>query len=175
MEVNEQKPFPFYATCDWTDGDLRYALVREAIALLDAPSLLYQSENHGLEPQNGFDCSGFINYLFRAINYPLPPNLRHANQLFDALGVLTHLPRRGDLVFFSRNGQYPSHVGIMIDPWQFIHAPGKNYATVTLAPLEWSDIVPKPNVVPRRILYTHNPIGFKRPTFPRNSRWADLS
>jgi len=71
----------------------------------------------GSSPSTGFDCSGFVAYVFAQIGVSLP---HHAASQY---GYGTPVPydqlAPGDLVFFSGLG----HVGIYIGDGQFVHAP----------------------------------------------------
>jgi peptidoglycan DL-endopeptidase CwlO len=71
----------------------------------------------GASPSTGFDCSGFVMYVFAQVGVSLP---HHAASIY-AYG--TYVPRDqlapGDLVFFDGLG----HIGIYVGNNQFIHAP----------------------------------------------------
>ena len=71
---------------------------------------------------NGFDCSGFVQYVFKQHGYYL--NRTAAAQYSNGVAISRSNLRAGDLVFFERtyvtNGI--SHVGIYIGDNQFIHA-----------------------------------------------------
>jgi cell wall-associated NlpC family hydrolase len=71
----------------------------------------------GSSPSTGFDCSGFIMYVFAQVGVSLP---HHAASQYS---YGTPVPREqlapGDLVFFSGLG----HAGIYIGGNQFVHAP----------------------------------------------------
>lgn len=88
----------------------------------------------GNSPETGFDCSGFVNYVFnRAANVELPRTtggLSRVGQPVDAAEL-----QPGDLVFFNTRRSAYSHVGIYIGDGDFIHAPraGK---TVTVENME---------------------------------------
>lgn len=77
---------------------------------------------------SGFDCSGFVHYVFSSRGIELP---RAADGQFTAgTGVSKLAP--GDLVFFSTYEPGPSHVGIYIGGDQFIHSSsGAGYVTIT--------------------------------------------
>lgn len=80
----------------------------------------------------GFDCSGFIYYLYSKVGVLLP---RMADGQFTA----GHPVRRnelqpGDLVFFSTYEPGPSHCGIYLGNNQFIHA-SSGAGEVTITPL----------------------------------------
>jgi cell wall-associated NlpC family hydrolase len=71
----------------------------------------------GSSPRAGFDCSGFVTYVYRHFGITLP------HYTYSQYGRGRHVPRRrlepGDLVFF--NGV--SHVGLYVGRGRFIHAP----------------------------------------------------
>lgn len=92
--------------------------------------------------------------------------IRHASEFWDHYGVSTHEPEKGDLVLFSRNGKFPTHIGIMRDPESYIHAPGQDGTKVCIAALTLETIRRKDYVQRARHLYTVNPIGFKAPVVP---------
>lgn len=81
---------------------------------------------------SGFDCSGFIYYIYSQFGYQLP---RMADEQY-LVGMTVSrrdlLP--GDLVFFSTYEPGPSHVGIYIGGGQFIHA-SSGATEVTITPL----------------------------------------
>lgn len=72
----------------------------------------------GTSPK-GFDCSGFIYYVFEKSQDVVLP--RTAADLYSKVGLKTSEPEPGDLVFF-KNGKRVSHVGIYIGDNQFIHS-----------------------------------------------------
>jgi cell wall-associated NlpC family hydrolase len=66
---------------------------------------------------SGFDCSGFVMYVFAQVGVSLP---HHAASQFNyGVSVSRDELQPGDLVFFDGLG----HVGIYIGGGQFIHAP----------------------------------------------------
>ena len=70
---------------------------------------------------SGFDCSGFVQYLFGQVGLPLP---RTAEAQFDlGRSVRARDLAPGDLVFFRIDGRRISHVGIATGDGGFIHAP----------------------------------------------------
>jgi cell wall-associated NlpC family hydrolase len=71
----------------------------------------------GASPETGFDCSGFIMYVFAQVGVSLP---HHAASQFNyGTPVSRDQLEPGDLVFFNGLG----HAGIYIGGGQFIHAP----------------------------------------------------
>ena len=79
--------------------------------------------NGGSDP-SGFDCSGFMQYVFKQAGALLP------RQVFEQFRVGVDVQRDevqpGDLVFFQTVGRGASHVGLAIGDGQFVHAPSSN-------------------------------------------------
>lgn len=116
------------------DGHAREALLAFAMKLRD---IRYQ--RGGRAPSTGFDCSGFVRYVFiHSIGLDLPTN--SASQFLAGLKVKRNDMKTGDLVFFRTRGKAISHVGIYIDNGQFIHSPsaGKTVRVDSLNEAYWA-------------------------------------
>lgn len=73
----------------------------------------------GISPVTGFDCSGFVKYVFNeGAGITLPRGSRDMRTLGKAVDLKSLKP--GDLLFFKLNS---SHVGIYIGENRFVHAP----------------------------------------------------
>jgi cell wall-associated NlpC family hydrolase len=96
-----------------------------------AKSLLGIRYRRGGASTSGFDCSGFVQYVYDCFSLPLPHSAAQQFGLGDPIG-LSELSI-GDLLFFkTRRRPFPSHVGIYIGDNQFIHASsGKRRVTIT--------------------------------------------
>jgi cell wall-associated NlpC family hydrolase len=86
-------------------------------------AMLYRGvpyRNGGSDP-SGFDCSGFVQWVFAQNGIRLP---REVREQFDA-GKKIDLPqvKAGDLLFFETVSRGASHVGVAIGGDQFVHAP----------------------------------------------------
>ena len=78
----------------------------------------------GRELTTGFDCSGFVRYVYRhSLGAELPSN--SGSQFASGTTVDRDALRMGDLVFFRTEGRRVSHVGIYLDNGLFIHAPSR--------------------------------------------------
>lgn len=104
-------------------SDLRKTLIGMAMQLRD---IRYVRGGH--DPSTGFDCSGFVRYVFaHAVGLDLPTN--SASQFLAGLQVSRSDMKPGDLVFFRTAGKRGqgriSHVGIYIANGQFIHSPSR--------------------------------------------------
>jgi cell wall-associated NlpC family hydrolase len=77
----------------------------------------------GADPRKGFDCSGFVQYLYSKSGVALGRTTRDQAKQGEAVqSVKDLLP--GDAVFFdTEGGKGPTHEGIYIGGGQFIHAP----------------------------------------------------
>ena len=78
----------------------------------------------GDDPDTGFDCSGFVRYVFGVHHVWLPRTV--AEQYRSGVKVNPKRPRAGDLVFFSTTAPGPTHVGIALGDGEFVHAPGRS-------------------------------------------------
>ncbi|MGN6381883.1 MAG: C40 family peptidase [Dyella sp.] len=94
----------------------------------------------GRDPSTGFDCSGFVRYVFaHAVGLHLPSN--SAAQFLAGLKVNRKDMQPGDLVFFHTRGKKRiSHVGIYLDNGRFIHSPsaGKSVEVSSLDEAYWA-------------------------------------
>jgi len=116
------------------DGHAREALLAFAMKLRDI-----RYHRGGRAPSTGFDCSGFVRYVFmHSIGLDLPTN--SASQFLAGLKVKRNEMKTGDLVFFRTRGKAISHVGIYIDNGQFIHSPsaGKTVRVDSLNEAYWA-------------------------------------
>lgn len=78
---------------------------------------------------SGFDCSGFLQYVFRQNGINL---LRTSKQQYTmGFGVSKANLQKGDLVFFQTGSNGISHVGMYIGNGQFIHASSSNGVTIS--------------------------------------------
>jgi cell wall-associated NlpC family hydrolase len=76
----------------------------------------------GRAPNTGFDCSGFVHYVFaHALGIDLPDD--SASQFNAGIKVARADMQTGDLVFFHTRGKRVSHVGIYLGEGRFIHSP----------------------------------------------------
>lgn len=92
-------------------------------------------------PKRGFDCSGFVNYVFSNFGFKVPRSSRD----FASSGESKKLEdaKIGDVILFtgtnSRN-RTPGHVGIIYsiegDEVKFIHSSSGNAKGVTISSLE---------------------------------------
>ena len=98
-----------------TDG---YQVSGTALSLRGTPY-----RNGGADP-SGFDCSGFVRYVFAQHGMAVP---RTVEDQFRAGGSVAPTDlRAGDLVFFTTTAPGASHVGIVVGGDSFVHAPSSS-------------------------------------------------
>jgi cell wall-associated NlpC family hydrolase len=88
---------------------------------------------------NGFDCSGFVQYVFQnSLGLQLPRTSAEMGRLGKPLSAGQLKP--GDLVFFNTTRKRNSHVGIFIGENRFVHSPktGKAIMITSLNDEYWS-------------------------------------
>jgi cell wall-associated NlpC family hydrolase len=131
--TDEQDAAAAAASADITD--LRKSLIAMAMKLRDTRYV-----RGGRDPSTGFDCSGFVRYVFaHAVGMQLPRN--SASQFLAGLKVSRADMQPGDLVFFRTHGKRRiSHVGIYISNGRFIHSPasGKSVEISSLHESYWA-------------------------------------
>ena len=92
-----------------------YAIAGTALSLRGSP---YRSG--GADP-GGFDCSGFVWYVFGLHGIKVPRSV--SEQFRNGLEVAPDALQAGDLVFFSTEAPGATHVGMVIGGDEFVHAP----------------------------------------------------
>lgn len=109
-------------------------LVNFAQTLIGTP-YVYASTN----PKVGFDCSGFITYVFNHFDISVP------RSSIDFTGVGKEVPvadaKRGDIILFTGTNpqeKFVGHMGIVVsntDTLRFIHSTSGKAMSVTITPL----------------------------------------
>jgi len=106
-----------------------------AVSLIGTPYRL-----GGSDPQQGLDCSGFVNHVFRqTAGLQLPRESQAISQVGLELDPAELQP--GDLVFFNTLDRPFSHVGIYLGDNRFVHAASSRSGGVMLSSLSdryWS-------------------------------------
>lgn len=90
--------------------------------------------------REGFDCSGFFNFLLKSNKVDIfVPQLgreaRFAREFFDHIGTFVEFGqhKRADLVFFSYDGAMPTHMALYVGDNKIIH---KGFVDLSLIPME---------------------------------------
>jgi len=102
---------------EMTAADYRAAAAREALVKV---GIHYRYG--GSSPEQGFDCSGLVSYVFEhAWGVSLPRSTAGQRSLGRAVKRTQLQP--GDLVFYNTRNRPYSHVGIYLGDGIFVHAP----------------------------------------------------
>jgi cell wall-associated NlpC family hydrolase len=91
------------------------SVVRTALELLGVPY-----RNGGSDP-SGFDCSGFVRWVFAQHGLALPRDVRSQYEVGHTIDLVEVV--EGDLLFFETVASGASHVGIALGNGRFVHAP----------------------------------------------------
>lgn len=114
-----------YVSADYmtvlSDGDALSADNGATAIINTAKELLDTRYIYGGTTINGFDCSGYIQYVFNQHDVKLE---RTAAQqyTYNGTSVAKSDLQPGDLVFFSSSSQSVGHVGMYVGDGQFIHS-----------------------------------------------------
>ncbi|HUF13268.1 MAG TPA: C40 family peptidase [Longimicrobiales bacterium] len=76
----------------------------------------------GSSPRQGFDCSGFAQYVFREQGIELPRVSRNQARAGVGLETSLHGLARGDLLFFALRGSTVDHVAIYAGDGRMVHS-----------------------------------------------------
>ncbi|UCD37671.1 MAG: C40 family peptidase [Fidelibacterota bacterium] len=99
-------------------GTVREQLVQVARRFLGVPYMW------GGKTPNGFDCSGFVQTCFKAMDVDLPRDAHLQYRFQDLPEVAIKDAQPGDLFFFSEKDQRITHVTISLGGGEFIHSSG---------------------------------------------------
>lgn len=100
---------------------------------------------------SGFDCSGFLLYVFNQFNTDLPRTSKAQAAAGDKVAKSELRP--GDLVFFNTDGKGISHAGVYIGNGQFAHSSSSK--GVRISGLN-EDYYQKRYVTAKRFVYGEN-------------------
>ncbi|WP_082162713.1 C40 family peptidase [Neisseria bacilliformis] len=137
----QAKPFPAPKTAEERHGGGTPIGRREADELIgSAMGLLGVSYRFGgTSASTGFDCSGFMQHIFRKTMQVSLPRTAAAQAGMGSPVSRSEL-QPGDMVFFRTQRGRISHVGLYIGGNRFIHAPrtGKSIEITSLSNKYWN-------------------------------------
>lgn len=113
IDKNNEQVVTENETVQLTVGKVNGSIIQSAKSFIGTPYVW-----GGTSPSNGFDCSGFIQFLYNQENKMIP---RTVSEIWN-YATPTASPSVGDLVFFETYKAGPSHLGIYLGNNEFIHA-----------------------------------------------------
>ncbi|AQS60089.1 C40 family peptidase [Desulforamulus ferrireducens] len=121
-----------------TEENVSRGMVDRAAAVLEyAKQFVGVRYRSGGESPSGFDCSGYVRYVFK--NFGIDLVHTAAGQYKSGTVINRDELRPGDLVFFNTGGNGINHSGIYIGNNQFIHASSSRGVRVdSLSDSYWS-------------------------------------
>ncbi|MSO83192.1 MAG: NlpC/P60 family protein [Acidobacteria bacterium] len=111
----EAAPDPFEPSAEPAARPTLAAVVAAALGFQGIPY-----RNGGSDP-SGFDCSGFVQYVFARVGTFLPREVRDQYEVGREIDFQD--VQAGDLIFFETVSRGASHVGIALGDGRFVHAP----------------------------------------------------
>lgn len=97
----------------------------------------------GATPTKGFDCSGFVQYVFARHGIDLPRTARQIADVGEPISLDRDALREGDLLFFAGSGTRIDHVAIYLGEDRIIHSTasggGVRVESLTTPRGEWFD------------------------------------
>ena len=94
-------------------------------------ALQYEGYNYlygGKDPETGFDCSGFVWYVYQHFGVEL--NRTAAGQALNGEHVEVDAVQPGDILCFSSGGSWFGHAGIYVGDGMYIHAMDSSHGVV---------------------------------------------
>jgi len=100
----------------------RRASARASSVLATADEYVGTPYLWGGETPSGFDCSGFVQYVFRAHGIELPRTSRQQAQVGERIAPTLSELEPGDLMFFATDGVHIDHVAIFVGDNEIIQS-----------------------------------------------------
>lgn len=118
--AEEKSQDPYYSKQLEVSGN-KQPVIKAAKSLVGTPYV------YGGDGPGGFDCSGFIQYVYESNDIVIP---RTVSEIWNFSSPVDS-PSIGDIVFFSTTHSGPSHAGIYIGEGKFIHAGSSSGVVIT--------------------------------------------
>ncbi|MBM6619345.1 peptidoglycan-binding protein [Bacillus suaedaesalsae] len=112
-----------------TNFSVDTSIIKHATSLIGIPY------KWGGTSPSGFDCSGFLQYVYSQKGYTIP---RTVSDIWN-FGVNVSKPSIGDLVFFQTYKRGPSHAGIYLGDGKFIHSGSKGVTVSSMNTSYWQE------------------------------------
>lgn len=119
MATANDSPADKHAQVDTSMSTTVADIVFKAVSMIGT-----RYQRGGQSPEAGFDCSGFVRYVFaQTLQRDLPRTSAEMGAIGESVARDGLQP--GDLVFYNTLRRAFSHVGIYIGDGRFVHAPSR--------------------------------------------------
>ena len=109
--------------------------LEESIVKLAKSNIGVKYRSGGADPKSGFDCSGFVYYIFKENNISIPRTSKMQSKSGETLG--RDEIKIGDILSFdTTNAGHINHSGIYIGDGEFIHSSSGRAKSVTVSKLD---------------------------------------
>jgi len=109
--------------------------LEESIVKLAKDKIGIKYKSGGANPKSGFDCSGFVYYIFKENNISIPRTSKMQSKSGETLG--RDEIKVGDILSFdTSNAGHINHSGIYIGNGEFIHSSSGKAKSVTVSKLD---------------------------------------
>ena len=127
LQVKTEKEEVGYVSREYVSkSEVQAQLVEYAKKFIGVPYV------YGGTTPNGFDCSGYMQYVYKHFGIEIPRVARDQARASNGYTISKEDLMPGDLIFFITKGNYISHVGMYIGNNEFLHAPDVGQ-TITVA------------------------------------------
>lgn len=125
------------------DGNYNNSEKSNAVASVDTSSVVslamsYQGYRYtpgGASPETGFDCSGFVYYIYGAMGKQVGRST--SDLIFSGTSVSKSNMQPGDIIIWSSNGYTPTHASLYIGNGNMIHAANSNDGVIVSNVEHW--------------------------------------
>jgi cell wall-associated NlpC family hydrolase len=109
--------------------------LEESIINLAKSNIGVKYRTGGANPKSGFDCSGFVYYIFKENNISIPRTSKMQSKAGETLG--RDEIKVGDILSFdTTNAGHINHSGVYLGNGKFIHASSGRAKSVTVSKLD---------------------------------------
>ena len=129
--------------------------MRDSIVALARAQLGRRYVFGGAQPERGFDCSGLVQYVMRALGLEVPRTAAQQARLGARIARDTSQLRPGDLLVFGSDTVI-EHIGIYVGEGRFVHASSVAGRVIESPIRRPPDPLIKPWVAVRRLAPLHH-------------------
>ena len=132
----EAKPQPRVYTNNYVTNNNAKASVDTSSVVSAANSFIgYNYTPGGASPATGFDCSGFVYYIYGLFGKRVGRST--GDLLYSGTGVSRNNMQAGDIILWSSNGSTPTHAALYVGGGMMIHAANSQDGVISSSVEYW--------------------------------------